>query len=380
MSEEYGFFNAVKDSDGNYDRIYNASSFSELFSNFIGNGVYYNPTNQLKVIENSGLSITVRKGKAFINGYWYNLTEDATLVISANETASVQTVVVTCTLDLSQRLINIGYRKGDSTPIRTGTKYELVLAVIQLGVGVSSITNSMIEDKRPDSNYCGYVTNLLGDVDFTEVFTQYQKLFDEQYETNESDFQVWFNNIKNQLSTDQAGNLQLQIDDLEQKNDEHEEKITKLETKMSGLLDFFYPIGTIYETKNSSFDPNKEWGGSWERIKGKFTVGVDEGDTDFSMSGKTGGTKSVSHKHNTYSHVLTKDEIPSHNHSINDAYGKLTTGGASSGNNNVYIGALVINSTGYTGGGKGHSHGDTGETQLNNLPPYIAVYKWERVG
>lgn len=374
MSEEYGFFNAVKDSDGNYDRIYNASSFSELFSNFIGNGVYYNPTNQLKVVENSGLSITVRKGKAFINGYWYNLTEDATLVISANETASAQTVVVTCTLDLSQRLINIGYRKGESTPIRTGTKYELVLAVIQLGVGVSSITNSMIEDKRPDSNYCGYVTNLLGDVDFTEVFTQYQKLFDEQYETNESDFQAWFDNIKGKLSTDQAGNLQLQVNDLKQKNDEHEEKITNheekitnLETKMSGLLDFFYPVGTIYETENLSFDPNKKWGGSWKRIKGRVLVGVDEEDTDFSMSGKTGGSKT---------HTLTTKEIPKHTHSYSDSYTTNGSGntwladGVLRGDNKIYRN----NMTYYTG------ENSSGGGAHNNLQPYITCYMWERIG
>ena len=34
----------------------------------------------------------------------------------------------------------------------------------------------------------------------------------------------------------------------------------------SELIDFFYPIGSYYETSNSDFDPNKEWGGTWERI------------------------------------------------------------------------------------------------------------------
>ena len=29
----------------------------------------------------------------------------------------------------------------------------------------------------------------------------------------------------------------------------------------SDLLDFFYPVGSYYETSNTSFDPNEEWGG-----------------------------------------------------------------------------------------------------------------------
>ena len=30
------------------------------------------------------------------------------------------------------------------------------------------------------------------------------------------------------------------------------------------MLDFFYPIGSCYETKNSTFNPNISWGGTWE--------------------------------------------------------------------------------------------------------------------
>ena len=48
------------------------------------------------------------------------------------------------------------------------------------------------------------------------------------------------------------------------------------------IFDLFYPIGSIYETSNASFNPNTSFGGTWERIKGKVIVGVDENDADLS--------------------------------------------------------------------------------------------------
>ena len=32
------------------------------------------------------------------------------------------------------------------------------------------------------------------------------------------------------------------------------------------LLDLFYPIGSIYETLDGSFNPNISWGGTWELL------------------------------------------------------------------------------------------------------------------
>ena len=68
-----------------------------------------------------------------------------------------------------------------------------------------------------------------------------------------------------------------------------------------------YPIGSIYMSIQDT-NPSVFFGGTWERIaKGKTLVGVDENDTDFNTSSKTGGEKV---------HTLTVNEIPSHNHNI----------------------------------------------------------------
>lgn len=56
------------------------------------------------------------------------------------------------------------------------------------------------------------------------------------------------------------------------------------------IVDLIYPIGAIYQsTKNT--EPSTLFGGTWVRIKGKVLVGLDEGDSAFNTSGKTGGNK-----------------------------------------------------------------------------------------
>ena len=41
---------------------------------------------------------------------------------------------------------------------------------------------------------------------------------------------------------------------------------------LSNLLDFFYPIGTYYETTNTSFNPNITFGGTWIQEETKEIV------------------------------------------------------------------------------------------------------------
>ena len=72
MAEYSGFFNAQLVNE-KYDRVYDAGNFAEYFSTFIGDGVFAEPSNQLKVVPKSGLTVTLKAGKAFIEGYWYKL-------------------------------------------------------------------------------------------------------------------------------------------------------------------------------------------------------------------------------------------------------------------------------------------------------------------
>ena len=205
MSERSGFFNVLQLSDGSYDRTYNASDFADFFASFIKSGVYADPVNQLKVVQKSGLTVTVKAGKAFIDGYYYELDEDKDITFSANATSYLITNAVALTLDKTERKISIKKKEQMSIdkPINTGTIHELILCTIKLSPATSIITDSIIVDRRPDDNYCGFVAGLIEQINFVELFSQM-----------ESQFNDWFNDIKGKLSGDVATNLQNQIDEL----------------------------------------------------------------------------------------------------------------------------------------------------------------------
>lgn len=76
------------------------------------------------------------------------------------------------------------------------------------------------------------------------------------------------------------------------------------------MLDMFYPIGSYYETSDSSFDPNVSWGGTWESMH-DGTALISEGaywNTKQAQPGETIGNVQT---------WLKINQIPSHTHSVN---------------------------------------------------------------
>lgn len=232
MAEKSGFFNALE-SGGAYDRVYDANDFAEYFALFIGNGVFADPMNQLKVVPKSGLTVTLKKGNAFIDGYWYKLSEDMDFTLSPNGTSYAITDVIAVTFDKTNRVITAKKKERVSsiTPVNNGVVHELIVASISLGVGVSSITEGMITDQRPYEDYCGFVSGTVDQIDAGEMFTQLEAQFNE-----------WFSTIQGKLTSDVAGSLQTQIDDLDQKLDD---VITEVETKINGntaVIEWVYEV------------------------------------------------------------------------------------------------------------------------------------------
>ena len=138
-------------------------------------------------------------------------------------------------------------------------------------------------------------------------------------------------------------------------------KFEDIYLKGKDIIDIIYPIGCIYMSFNA-IDPSTLYSGTeWERIKGKFLVGVDEDDTDINISAIEGGEKE---------HLLLESEMPVHNH---QQYVTANTGGPSircdySSDARGILYPQGCN-TGNAGGNQAH----------NNMPPYIAVYMWKRI-
>lgn len=96
--------------------------------------------------------------------------------------------------------------------------------------------------------------------------------------------------------------------------------------------------------------------GTWAAFgAGQFLLGVGGS----YQSGNTGGESE---------HALTIDEIPSHVHNLNGGWGE---GGTSSSQWRADQNRpkAIWGNTGTAGGGQAH----------NNMPPYIVVYRWQRI-
>lgn len=158
---------------------------------------------------------------------------------------------------------------------------------------------------------------------------------------------------------------------------------------IENLLNKTYPVGSIYMSVNST-DPSTLFGGTWERLKGRFLIGAGavadtNSNTRFGSlgaekpdiaSGETGGE---------YYHQLNATEMPEHNHDTNDwtivanknavristNFGAKCLSTTESTNMVPNIKATKNedgNRTGLAGGDGKH----------NNMPPYLAVFMWKR--
>ena len=126
------------------------------------------------------------------------------------------------------------------------------------------------------------------------------------------------------------------------------------------LIKLVFPIGSTYITQTNTNPSEILKFGTWERVKGKVLVGLDEDDTDFNEIGKTGGEKA---------HTLTVDEMPAHNHSANFCEGTGVYSAFPKGNGSTSEWGSSTNTIANTGKGQAH----------NILQPYEVVgYMWRR--
>ena len=115
-----------------------------------------------------------------------------------------------------------------------------------------------------------------------------------------------------------------------------------------------YPVGAIYISADST-SPASLFGGTWAMITNRFLLAAG----DLYEGGTTGGEAA---------HTLTVNEVPSHSHELQTGCGNPAAGGGivlRGWSGDSYKSFSLFN----TGGGAAH----------NNMPPYFAVYMWQRV-
>ena len=126
--------------------------------------------------------------------------------------------------------------------------------------------------------------------------------------------------------------------------------------KLNEVVDKIYPVGAIYISAAAT-NPKELFGGEWTQIQGRFLLAA----SSSYAAGSTGGEAT---------HTLTVNEMPSHAHGIYMGTADLNPEWAWGSRNVESLATNTsINQTEYQGGGAAH----------NNMPPYLAVYVWQRV-
>lgn len=228
MTIKSGFFNSVGG-----DRSYKADFFAEYFASFIADGVFPNPSTGLQVMANTGMTVNIKAGKAWIKGYYFANDADYTLQLDVADGVLKRIDRIGLRLDFLSREIVPVIIKGTfaSSPVapalqRDADAYEIALADVLINNGAISISQANITDQRLNTTLCGIVHGTVEQADTSTIFNQYLDWFNQTKATNETEFDqfmtdqeaeftTWFNSIKGQLEGDVAANLANRITELE---------------------------------------------------------------------------------------------------------------------------------------------------------------------
>lgn len=229
------------------DREYLAEDFARYFKQFIGNGVYANPADGLKVFSSGSMGITIKKGEAFVHGYYGHVKENVNLVLDDGDATYSRIDRVVIRLNLLDRNWEVAIVKGNPEAVpkppaldryegEAGNYYELGLATIMIKQNAIAITDAEITDTRLDDEVCGVVAGVIDQVDMTDLYKQFQSFLEQsitswtqikqqqedawtqQTEKQQSDFdtqlkaqqteykelydeiEAWYNSVKNNIT------------------------------------------------------------------------------------------------------------------------------------------------------------------------------------
>ena len=159
----YGFFNSV-----NGDRKYNAETISDMFKGLISDGIYKSVGDSFVVGATSGLTLSVGSGRAVVSERWVENDAAITITLNAAHVTLNRYTAIVLRRDLTNRQVSLVMIDGTPAAnptkpdiVRNDTLYDICLAYVYVGAGVTTITASNITDARGNADVCGYVHMLV---------------------------------------------------------------------------------------------------------------------------------------------------------------------------------------------------------------------------
>ena len=363
MEYAYPFDSVVTEGTGGlpvFDRAVSSEVLRKVYTSLYTNGVIpYTDFGMCEVRTVSGMKVSVDVGVVIISGaikYFDQVTE---LTLDAANASNPRRDTVVAEFNASQSVRDITLKVVKGTPAsvpqlptltRTAEVYQIALANIYVGAGVTAITSNKISDARWDDTRGGVATQRVNPAPLEEMLERYETIANEYTTEQQTAFDTWFSNIQESLSGDVAAQLADRISDVE-------DAVSNLNT---GFLNRVYPVGAVYISFDNT-DPSNLFGGTWTRIGERFLYAAPTDPQSPLSVWDEGGEET---------HTLTIDEMPAHSHKV-DANTRYYTGGAAS---SIEFGQGAASHGDYdgivksVGGGAAH----------NNMPPYIVVNMWRR--
>lgn len=201
MAITYGFFNSV---DG--DRKYNAEQMSTYFDGLVSDGIFQSVGKKFSVTAGAGLTVNIDTGRALIECHWLKNDNVLTISLDSADVQNDRKDLIVIKLDYSARTMGIEYISGAESVKNTETIKYLTLAKITVPAGATTITQANIKDIR-GSALCPWVTGLVKQVDTSDLFSQYEKAYEEMVQQminwwadRRNAFDTWFNNLTSTLN------------------------------------------------------------------------------------------------------------------------------------------------------------------------------------
>lgn len=199
--EKSSFFNSREG-----DRRYKAEDWASYFSSFISNGVMPLPSSGLQVVAGENMTIQLREGKAWINGYFYNNTDYHNLTLDFADGVLNRIDRIVIRWDLTARNILAAIKKGvpSASPVapalqRDADVYEIAVADVLVNKGATAITQGNITDQRLNGQLCGVSAGIIQQIDTTEFNAQLQAWFKEYMDLSKKEFDnlvAYFNSLR----------------------------------------------------------------------------------------------------------------------------------------------------------------------------------------
>lgn len=384
MSLTYGFYNSV-----NNDRMYNAEQVSSIFDGLVNDGVYMSIGGKMMVKTNTGMTVKIGSGRAWFDHTWTYNDSDFNITLDSSDPLLNRIDAVVLEVDHSTNIRANSFKIIKGNPSSNPSRPELVndvnvkqhlLAYILVIAGSSEISQANITNMVGTST-TPYVKGLIENISIDDMLAQWQTQFNNwmrtiesqntqwttdqhaawqawvtnqenaftswatEYQTEMENFKTtqqsaflsWFDSMKDQLSEDAAGNLQLEIDDINSYISELDSSITTITGRVDGIDDSIASINSTLSTKINRTGDSMT--GDLTIKKGNLTLSSGKLIGDAQLSGAPTTPTPVSSANNTQiaNTAFVKTESATKQNKVRYSTTELTPGSSSLATGDLYV-------------------------------------------